>query len=81
MAEKTAKEMTQEIYQAVLGIPENPTENGLVGTVKDISRKLDIVNGRTRKNEVRSKVNQAVLCVLTLGGGAVAGVTKLVDLW
>ena len=79
MAEKSAKEMTKELHQAVIGIPENPDENGLIGDVKDIIKELKVVNGRTRKNEVRSKINQAVLALL-VGGGA-AGVTKLTNLW
>lgn len=81
MVEKTAKEMTKELHQAVIGLPDNPEENGLIGDVKDIRGKLDVVNGKTRKNEVRSKVNQAILAVLLGGSGITAGVTKLIDLW
>ena len=75
------REMIKELYQAVIGIPENPKENGLIGLVSDISKKLDAVNGRTRANEVRSKVNQAIVAVLVGGGSITAGITKLIHLW
>ena len=68
-----------ELYQSVVGIPENPKENGLIGKVEAIDQKLDKVNGRTRKNEVRSKVNQAIIAVAILGGAG--GITKILELW
>ena len=77
MIERTQKEMIQILFQKVVGIPENPDDNGLIGSVKDINDKLDTVNGRTRKNEVRSKVNQAIIALIISGGG----ITKLLDIW
>ena len=83
--EKELKEQTREkielLYQAIVGIKENPEDNGLIGEVKDISKKLDIVNGRTRANETRSKVNQAIIGIIIGSGGIGAGITKLLNLW
>jgi len=77
--EKETRQMIVELYQAVIGIPENPKENGLIGKVEAIGEKLDIVNGRTRANEIRSKVNQAIIGMTILGAGG--GITKILDLW
>ena len=46
---------------------------------KEIKETLATLNGKVRGNEVRSKVNQALISVLLLGFGA--GITKLVDIW
>jgi len=78
---EATRQMIYKLYQAVVGIPENPEDNGLIGDVKKINDKLDIVNGRTRGNETRSKVNQAIIAVILGGGGLSAGITKLLDLW
>ena len=75
---KTQKEMTQELYQAVIGIPDNPDENGLVGDVKEICVEMKRLNGKTRGNEVRSKVNQATVSLIIVGIGLV---TKWAGLW
>ena len=50
MGEKTAKEMTRELHQAVIGIPESPDENGLIGDVRDIKRELKRLNGHVQTN-------------------------------
>ena len=60
MKQKTQKSMIQELYQAVIGIHENPDENGLVGDVKRL-------NGRVKGNETRSKVNQALITLIISG--------------
>ena len=77
----TQKAILQELYQAVLGIPQNPTENGLVGIVHEISEKLDKVNGRTRGNEIRSKINQTLILTIIGGSGITAFITKLTHVW
>ena len=81
MPEKTQREMIQELYQAVVGIPGNPSDNGLIGDVKEISNKLDRVNGRTRANETRSQINSWAIGSLISGGGIIGGLSKLLGWW
>ena len=78
MAEKPQREMIRELYQAVIGIPENPDDNGLIGDVKEIKDQLRVVNGKTRKNEIRSKVNQWAIGAIASGG---AGISKFLGWW
>ena len=73
MGEKRQGEMVRELYQVVIGIPENPTDNGLIGVINNIDKKLDALNGKVRGNEVRSKVNQGILGSLVTGVVALAG--------
>jgi len=61
MTEKAQKEMIRELHQVVIDIHGNPEDNGLIGVVKEIDKKLDTLSGRVRGNEVRSKVNQGIL--------------------
>ncbi len=70
--------MLHELHQAVIGIPDSD-ERGLIGDVKEIRKDLKSFNGRLHANEVRSKVNQAVIALML--GGAGTGVTKLLGLW
>jgi len=79
VAEKTQKELIRELYQAVIGIPENPDENGLIGDMKTLHTKLDLVNGRGRKNEVRSKINRWAIVFILGGGGVLSGIGKLLN--
>ena len=74
--EKTQKEMIAELYQVVVGLPENPYDNGLVGDIRCIGQKIDALNGRVRGNEVRSKVNQGILGAIG-GGGSLGLLGKL----
>ena len=67
MAAKTQKEQIQELCQAVIGIPENPDENGLIGQVKDVLELLKEQNGRIRKNSKHIYIITGVLMV-TMGG-------------
>ena len=77
MADKTQKEMTSELYQAVIGISDNPDENGLIGDVKEICVEMKRMNGSVNGNKTRSKVNQAMIAVIVV----VLGGTKWMGLW
>jgi len=56
MTEKTQKAMLQELHQVIIGIAENPHDNGLIGTVSNIDTKLTILNGTVTKNSNRLSV-------------------------
>ena len=75
----TSSDMIRELHQVVIGIPQNPHDNGLIGRIEDIAQKLDKLNNRVRGNEVRSKVNQSIIGVIS--GGIIALYTKILNLW
>jgi len=81
--EKTQKEMTLELYQAVIGIPENPKDNGLIGKIDGIETLLKIQNGRVTKNEkcisnLKSKI-RGIIIGISVFGGLVAAVVTLIS--
>ena len=81
MSEKTQKEMVRELHQAVVGLPENPEENGLIGDVKEIKSILITQNGRIRSNERRiSRINGILVGIATVGGlaGGGYGISQLI---
>ena len=70
MAEKTQKEMVRELCQAVIGLPENPDDNGLIGKVQEVKDIIVLQNTRIRKNEQRiSKIWGILIGFGALGGG------------
>lgn len=71
MPDKTPKVILQELSQAVIGIPNNPDENGLIGTVSDIKELVQLQNDRIRKNEQKISKIWGIL----IGIGAIGGVT------
>jgi hypothetical protein len=83
--EKEKKEesrmMIQTLYQAVIGIPDSPDDNGLIGDIKDIKEQLILTNGRSRKNEGDIKWIKRISGGLVGSGGIVAGVGKLTGWW
>lgn len=81
MPAKTQKEMVQELHQAVVGLPENPEENGLIGDVKEIKDHLVMQNGRIRSNEKSiSRIKGIIIGISAVGGvaGAGFGISQLV---
>lgn len=69
MPDKTQKEQIQELCQAVIGIPENPDDNGLIGDVRDLVTYVKEQNKRIGKNERRISKVWGIL----IGVGAVGG--------
>lgn len=78
--EMTQKEMISQVHQAVIGIPDNDDENGLIGDVADIKKHLKEQNsriGRTERSVSRIKgIGAGVAVVITLAG-VVVGVIQL----
>lgn len=56
MVEKTDRELLQELHQVVIGIPDNPHDNGLVGQIADIERQVRSTNGTVSANVIRLNV-------------------------
>ena len=69
MPVKTQEEMVRELYQVIIGIPNNPDENGLIGDVKEIKENGKTLNGRLGKAE--GKINK--MWGILIGIGAVGG--------
>ena len=81
MPAKTQKEMLGEVYQAMIGLPENPEENGMIGDVREIKDILVTQNGRIRSNEKSiSRIKGILVGISALGGiaGAGFGISQLV---
>jgi len=81
MPAKTQKEMLGEVYQAMIGLPENPEENGMIGDVREIKDILVTQNGRIRSNEKSiSRIKGILIGISALGGiaGAGFGISQLV---
>jgi len=63
---KTVEEMVQELSQAVIGIPENPDDNGLIGDVSEIMKLLKALNGQVAKNTMFRRIGTWVTGALVL---------------
>jgi hypothetical protein len=62
--DKELDEMIRLIYQAVVGIPDNPDERGLIGDVREIKDHLKKLNGETIKNTTFRKIGTWVSCAI-----------------
>ena len=69
MVPKTQKELLQELSQAVIGIPENPDDNGLIGDIRDVKKLILDQNTRIRRNEQKIMKIWGIM----IGVGAVGG--------
>jgi len=45
----TQEKMIQTLYEKVIGLPDNPQDNGLIGAVKDIGKQVSETNGSVRR--------------------------------
>ena len=53
MSDKTEREMIAELHQVVIGIPNNPVDNGLVGDIAEIRKQVTLTNGTVNLNVSR----------------------------
>jgi len=80
MTDKTQKEMIQELRQAIVGIDDNPDDNGLIGEFKEVKELLKEQNKRIGKNEGKvSKLQGILIGVGVIGtGGLGVGISQLI---
>ena len=72
MTAKSPEAMLQELYQAVVGIPNNSDDNGMIGDFKDFKALLIKQNDRIRKNEQRIfKIWGILIGIGALGGAGI----------
>jgi len=69
MPEKSQKKMVQELYQAVVGLPENSNDNGLIGDISEVKTLVKTQNSRVRKNEQRIFKIWGILVGMGIAGG------------
>uniref|UniRef100_A0A6M3IIE5 Uncharacterized protein n=1 Tax=viral metagenome TaxID=1070528 RepID=A0A6M3IIE5_9ZZZZ len=67
MNPKTQGQMITELYQKVIGIPENPMDNGMIGQVDRIEYQLRELNGQVRTNTTFRKVGTWVSGAIITG--------------
>ena len=63
--ELTQRDMLRELYQAVIGLRNNPNDNGLIGDVQEIIQRLDILNGCVKTNTTWRKTHTWALGILS----------------
>lgn len=71
----------QELYQAVVGLPDNPDENGLIGDVKCLTALIREQNGRVRKNSkyIHILLGAYILAATIAGGMGVDEATGVIS--
>lgn len=76
---KAKRDMLQELHQAVIGIPDNPDENGMIGDIKEIKDILKTQNNRIRNNERNISRVKGILVGLSviISGGLGLGISRL----
>ena len=72
MPQKTQLEMLRELYQVIIGLPNNPKDNGLIGKIDGIESHLKSLNGAVSRNTIFRKATVAI------GIPVIAGIVFLV---
>ena len=57
MREPTQRDLLREIHQVVIGLPDNPEANGLIGDMAEIKQLLVTQNGSIRENAKNIALN------------------------
>jgi len=55
-----------ELHQVIIGIKENPVDNGLIGDVAEILEHLKTLNGQVHTNTTFRKIGTWVSCALVV---------------
>ena len=63
------------IKQAVVGIPESPDENGLIGDCREMKEQLRQLNGEVKKNTTARRVGTWLVGIM--GSGFIALIVGL----
>lgn len=53
MSPKTPEQMIAELYQKVIGIPENPHDDGMIGDIAEIKASVKNMNALVASNVLR----------------------------
>jgi len=63
----TTEQKINMIYQAVVGVPENPCDNGLIGECREMKEQLRKLNGSVAKNTTARKIGVWAAGILSVG--------------
>ena len=66
MPDKTQEQILLEIYHVVVGIPENPYDNGIVGDITEMKNLFKDLNGQVAKNTMFRKIGTWITGALVL---------------
>lgn len=66
MVEITEPEMIRQLHQAVMGLKDNPSDNGIIGDIREIKNHLATLNGQVARNTMFRKLGTWLTCALVI---------------